>query len=349
MSQRLYVLLSIAGAIVAASAAAPTAYALPELAESAGLTVTDALTLYPDSDNPNLYYFMPNSSTFAVDATSGLPEFGFTYWGLDNPSATDSGAYMTFSLRLTSDASQKAALTSAIASGKQISVLPVAASMVGLNPSSQQGQSAGALSKFFSEFDFAPEGGLAEDDVGVNAVLTPIGAKVFKASIDNPQLIKFDYCYKTQGLGPDEKATISVDMQRVYTDFQAHASVGGWFWSAQINTEIESLRQQNAIVIDIQGGDATMEEYVRSVADEIVQRLFTVELPDTPVAGSGDNGMWGFDRVQLNYTNISELKQETWTYDKQDLTLREFCLDLGLGALGPYKGQVVKDADAPNS
>jgi hypothetical protein len=73
-----------------------SAYALPLLSENAAQNQGSALTLYPDSNNPNLFYFFPNSSKFAVDTASGLPAFGFTYWGLE-PAADDAGGYMTCS------------------------------------------------------------------------------------------------------------------------------------------------------------------------------------------------------------------------------------------------------------
>src|SRR6185295_15508306 len=210
------------------------ALALPLLAENAAQNQGSALTLYPDSDGGNRYYFFPNSSEFAIDQASNLPAFGLTYWGLE-PVADDAGAYMTFSMRLHSDREQAAALQAAISSGKRITVLPVMASTIGLTalrstpspvPGSPVETAPGGptfpLARLFDEFDFAAHAGTAETEVGVNAVLTKVGAKVFKTAVDNPQLIKFDYCYQVQGLGPNFNATIDVDWLRIYDDFQMH-------------------------------------------------------------------------------------------------------------------------------
>ena len=316
------------------------AQALPLLAENAGIMVDDIITAYPDDKDPNLVYFMPNSSVMARDAEN-LPQFGLTYWGLSNGGPIDqAGGYMTFTARLYPDASQKRALDGLRAQGKRVAVIPVQASTMGIT-STKPGSTP--LSNLFSEFNFAAKAGVMEQEVGVNAALTGIGAKVFKAAIDTPQLIKADYCYKVTGLGPNFDATITANMSRVYDYFSASYS-SGWLSKKTISVEVEKLRQANAIKIVINGGDAKMEEYVQKIAETIVQRIFTPELKTGPGPAGGDGG-WSFSRYSLNLTHKEENKEETWQYIRRDLVDREFCANVALKDLKPYKDQLVRDAD----
>ncbi len=337
MNRLFYV--ALAGAFALRSG---VSYALPLLAQSTGLNVLNALTLYPDSENPNLFYFMPNSSEFARERSSGLPSFGFTYWGLEDPRNTDAGGYMVFSMRLQSDADQKIALNAAIASGKQIAVLPVQESTIGITSTNT---SAGVpLGVLFNEFHFSHRAGRAEDEVRVKAVLTKTGPKGMKNINENPAILKVDYCYKVQGLGPNFDASITVDWKRVYDDFQAHASAGGFWHRWSIDAEVEKLRENRIVQIEINGGNAKDEEYVKGVADQIVTKLFVPELQSTPTSSSGSGG-WSFSRYSLKLTSREELKQEHWIMKRRDLVDREFCVPLVLNEIHNYKNQLVKNAD----
>lgn len=318
-----------------------TAFALPLLAESAGIYVNDVVTAYPDHEDPSLVYVMPNSSMMAKDA-AGLPQFGFTYWGLSNGgNIADAGAYLSFTARLTPDESMKRALEGLRQQGKRIALLPVQSSLVGLT-STRNGSPLGDL---FKEFNFSRVGGRAEDEIGVNAVLNGVGAKVFKAAIDTPQLFKMDYCYKVQGLGPNFDAKIMVRFDKVYDHFAASVSTGGWFSRVNIQTEIEKLEQRGDVKITINGGDAKREEYIRKLVETIVARVFKPELSNSPAAAGGGGG-WSFSRYSLSYTHREELHEENWSWKIRDNIEREFCTAISLKDIKPHKAELVRDADA---
>ena len=322
------------------------AQAIPLLGENAAQNMNALLTLYPDSNDQNLFYFMPNSSAFQMDASSGkaTPMFGFTYWGLSpGGPITDAGAFLTFTAHLTSDQGQKDGLAAFIASGKRIAVLPIKESTISLTTTST-GKSP--LGKLFDEFNFSAHGGMAEDDIGVNAIMTGIGAKVFRVAIDNSDLMKVDYCTKIQGLGPNFDASITLDYKRIYDDFQAHFSGGGWFTKVQIDAEVEKLRKEGGIVITINGGDAKMAEYVTTVADTVIAKLMIPEIKDSPTS-SGSNSVWSFTSYSLSATHREELTSFSWKIIRRDLVEREFCIPVTLSGLKPYYNDVVKNADAP--
>ncbi len=318
------------------------AQALPLLAENAGITVNHALTIYPDSDNPNVFYYMPNSSGLAFSEESNLPYFGFTYWGLSNGGPiADAGAWLTFTMKLRSDQDQKKALQSLLDEGKRIAVLPVQESAVSLQ-STKTGETPN--SALFSEFNFANKAGVMESEMGVNAVMTGVGAKVFRAAVDNPQLMKADYCFKVTGLGPNMHGKIYVKWDKVYDYFSASYSTGGFFFKKNIMVEVEKLKQKNLVDIVLNGGEATDMEKLYELTNTIIARLFQPELKMAP-GDAGGGGGWSMSRFSLRVVHKEELKEESWSINKRDLIDREFCLSLGLKDLGKYKDKIIKDAD----
>lgn len=332
---------ALLSAALAASGFSASAFATPLLSENAAQNYNGILTLYPDSVDPNLFYFMPNSSTFARE--NGKPVFGFTYWGL-NPSTplSEAGAYMSFVLRPASDAAQQAALDAAIRSGKSIAVLPVMSSMVGLT-STRNDQIP--LEKLVEEFNFPEHGGTPEAEAGINMLLTGRGATVFKQAITNPGILNLQYCYMVQGLGPNFDARVEVEMDRVYSRFEGSVSKGGWFFRKSIHTLVEKLVDERAVRILSDGGTASEREKLQEIANQIIARIFKPELDVKAPAGQESSG-WSFMRFSLSTVNRKELKRETWRITHRDLVEREFCIPLRLSDLSPYLKDVVKNADA---
>ncbi|MBC7397427.1 MAG: hypothetical protein H7333_08285 [Bdellovibrionales bacterium] len=318
--------------------------ATPILSQNEAQNVDGLLTLYPESSDQNLFYFFPNSATFQTSVIEGkaTPLFGFTYWGLSNGGAlADAGAFLTFTAHLASDEQQRKVLDAFIAAGRKVAVLPLMSSTISLH-GTKSGEAP--LSRLFDEFNFSQQGGMAEDDIGVNALMTGLGAKTFRSAIQNNSLMKVDYCFKFQGLGPNFKADINMDYQKVYDAFQAHFSGGGWFTKASINAEVEKLRESEIIHIKTDGGTAVEKDYVSKIADKIAARLFVAEL-DTKSVGTADIGGWSFTKFTFNNTHREQLGFAKWSIEARDLVEREFCIPVNLSGLKPFYGEVVKNAD----
>ncbi len=324
-----------------------SAQAVPLFGESAGTIKEGILTLYKDSQDPNKVYFFPNSTKFSVD-NSKVPLFSFVYWGLGKsngePSTEAPGAYMSLTTHLASDDSQQKALNNYMKAhpNMEVAILPIKSSIVGLTSTSN---SQPPLSLLFTEFNFAKVGGRGEDEIGVNAVLTPVGARAFKALLKKDMAgspLKFDYCYKIQGFGPNMVAQIKVDMRRVYDYFEASHS-GGWGWFAwDIKAVVEKLHENHAISIDMKGGDAKEWEALEKIAQTITARLFKPELSATPVNAANGNRLFNFG---VGSVHKEELKTETWNWSRQDLEEREFCTAISIKDLDGFQDKLITNAE----
>ena len=321
------------------------ANALPLLAENEAINDWGNLTLYPDHEDPKKFYYFPNSSRLVRDEND-VPLFNFTYWGLGNGPLNQAGAYMVFVSKLKSDSEQVTSIKKFLKTKKGgVAVLPVMQSMITLR-STKKGRPP--LQKIFDEINFPPYGGRAEDEAGISAVLTGVGAKVFRATLlKKPNAaLKVDYCYKVQGLGPDMDAKITVNMKRVYEHFQANAGFkGNLWWRASVKYEVEKLKDKRFVNWEINGGNATDEEYVQTIVTQIIKRMFKPELSTKP--SSGSKSSWGFSWFSFNANGVKreELKNEVWNIKRRDLVTREFCVPLVLRDIDNYRDDLVIDAD----
>jgi hypothetical protein len=331
------------GCILMTVAMSHTAQALPLFGETAGTIRNGILTLYRDDANPNKVYFFPNSTKFSKDS-GGIPLFNFVYWDLAN--ADKGGAYFAMTTHLASDDAQQAALDTYMKEnpGVEIAVLSVKSSSVGLQTTAANAQ---PLADLYKEFNFAKVAGRAEDEIGINAVLTPVGAKAFKALLTKAPgggLLNMQYCYKVQGYAPNMKATIVVDMRRVYDYFEASHS-GGWGWFGwNITKATETLRDQRAIVVSMEGGDAKEWEYLQTISETITARLFKPELSASPnIPQAPSNRLFRFGGGSIHK---EELKTETWHWDRRDLEERDFCTNIVLKDLEQYRDKLIVSADS---
>jgi hypothetical protein len=322
----------------------PSLNALPLLSETAGLIQYGNVTLYRDHQDSNKVYFFPNSTKFSRDQ-NGIPLFNFTYWGLGGNNPAEQGAYFTMTSRPDSDKDQREGIEKFMADNPnmKVAVLPIKSSTIGLQTTRKDSP---PLAKLFEEFNFAKAGGRAEDEIGINAVMTGIGAKAFKALLLNSpggSYLKFDYCYVIQGLGPNMDAKIDVKMDRVYEAFAGEHSGGyGWF-SWNIKAMVEKLNEHHDIHIEMNGGDAKEWEYLQAISEAITQRLFKPELSvGGNVVGEADSNR-PF-RFTGGYKKQSEYHSENWTWVRRDLVEREFCTDVTLKDLAPYLKQLVVNA-----
>ncbi len=335
---------SLVATIFAIIYSANVSHSMPLFGETAGTIKQGIVTLYKDHQDPKKVYFFPNSTQFSKDS-AGVPLFNFVSWGIkEGAAAAGAGAYLSMSTHLASDESQQKALKNYMAQypEMEVAVLPIKSSMVGLQTNVPGAQPLAAL---FTEFNFAKAGGRAEDEIGVNAVLTPVGAIAFRALLKKGMgggKLNLFYCYKIQGLGPNMDAEIKVDMRRVYDYFEGSHS-GGWGWfSWDIKRVVETLNNEKSIVIKMNGGDAKEWEVLNKVAETITARLFKPEIAASPISPASGNNVFRFGAGSVHK---NELQSEKWTWTRRDLEEREFCTPIMIKDLQQHLEDLVTTAD----
>lgn len=307
------------------------AMALPILTESVDGSGSIA-TIYPDHENPNKVYFMPNRGSLQKNG-SGIPEFGLTYWGLKTPETA--GGYLAAILNLSTGAELQTAINSQLAKGKQVAVLPVQKSYIDFATNDEKP----TMDVMFESLDLPDFSGRAEDSFGFQATLTPVGARALPALLKSGGAgAVMSYCYQVTGLSPVFNAKITLNYYKVYEHFLAQAKVGRWFWKAKIRTEIEKLLENKTIQIEINGGDAKKADYVMALMDRMVEKFFEPQLQNRRNSAGG--------RIGISYTKIVEDRKQTFQLTQRELITRDYCIGMSLNDLKKYPELIVNADNA---
>jgi hypothetical protein len=322
------------------------AYALPVLSETAGGISTDIMTLFKDHEDPNLYYFLPNSGAFSRNA-DGTPVFSLTTWGL-NGSPNDGGGFMSFVLRGGLSPEVKRAIDTWLSHnpGKRLAVVPIYNSFItamGVNGSDQK-EVTKNWQTMFKAIDLPPNGGVAESELSVNVMLTTIGAKVFKAQLKSsvPTTFGLNLCYTVQGATPAMDAMVTLHYKHIYEKFEAEFSGGGWWWSENVKSVVEKLRNEGLITINILGGDAKLEDYMNRLTDEFIKQFMVQRLPDTGAGTSSSGGLYQFS---ISSTYKEERNDATIHLIRRDFIQNKYCNALPMKDIAPYADKLLVDAD----
>jgi hypothetical protein len=305
--------------------------ALPILTESVngqGLLAT----IYPDHEDANKVYFLPNRGSLQVDSR-GVPEFGMSYWGISKESP-DAGGYFVGIFNLSMGGDLKKAVETHLAQGKQVAVIPVQSSHVHF----KEKNGVRIMQDLFKEVDLPAFAGRVDDSFSLSASLTKNGARMLAAQIRSGAVgTDLNYCYSITGLSPVFDAKITLNYHKIYTHFLAQASFGRWWYRVNIRTEIEKLIENSSIKIVINGGDAKKYDYIMALVDRMSEKFFVPELENRRNAATG--------RIGISYTQIVEDREQTFQLTQREIIQRDFCLGMGLGQLKDFPFLIV-DTDA---
>jgi|GEM_PF-2504955 len=352
---------------------AANASAVPLLRATAADFQNDLATIYPDSQDPNLYYFLPNKGGIAFD-NKGKPLFELTTWGLKEGDPKKGGGYMSFVTEAGLTDALRAELKAFQAKhpGARLTVVPFGKSSieVGRDISSQFDQALvpdpsrpapttpptppvlGGFGMLFTDIMLPPSAGVAETQEGVNAMLTQQGARVMRAILSGSgspdgeagnHLWDLSLCYQVYGALPVMEANIHMDYQKIYEYFQTSAS-GGWGWFGwSLSAVVEKLRQNKTIDWQITGGDAKDEDYVKAIAKELADTYLKPQLSNSPGASS----YTPFAAINFGFNATYKEERSTADYHmrKQVYITDDRCVDMGVSGLAPWKNGILHSAD----
>lgn len=302
----------------------PFSHAVPVLGLSGDSIVSDdlrAVTLYPDSENPKLFYYFPNMGKVMKDK-NGIPDF--TMVKLNQP--TDGiGGYISGVMALEHSEGQAEALKKKRGEGFQLAPLPVRSSYFTLTSKKQNEREF--LSGIFKEVALPDLAGRPEDPFGFSATLTPVGAAILKAAlVDNRSNgTTFQYCYVVSGLTPEFHGEVVMNYRKIYEHFVARAGGRKWFKRVEVRGEVEKLRESGQIRIKMLGGTPTERAYLESLTEQLLKRFFEPQLANRRNDVSSNYG--------LNYTRIEEDRERKIILDSSEPIELSYCTTMSLGSI----------------
>lgn len=279
------------------------------------------MTLFKDSSDTKLFYFVPRFSELATFPGSGKLKFGSRLFKKSTSDPTDGFAIYNFSVSGVIPAAElmkaKAELDAIYGPGVRISAITPDARAPSLSPltggiyTNIKCQSVGV--DLFA--DLACSFTVPEDIA--NDV-----KELFKEPLGWAGQI--DFTVRTKKTSFDWK--ITANWHRVQEHFKSQVSVKYWFVSANLSYETQKLIENDTIHIDITGGTPSQKEMVYGFAEKIAQRLFVPTLQPGPMAGHPSGSAVCFS---LSYSRVEEDRTSIWSGSERDYEEKP----LGIAAL----------------
>jgi hypothetical protein len=294
---------------------APEANALPELDLQTSVVV-DGVTVnfFPDSPNPNLFYFMPTTMELAPDVGGGL-KFGFHHWGITKADPLHGvGGNATFTIQPSWDKALIAKATAELRKTKPqavVSVIPIEKSYWDLVVANSFANDPTYVKPSLLLDDLTIKYSQTLKDLGITATVDQLGdqAKNVLESIagaggTGPQAFSVDlndlggrlsaatpgartqanylgarYRFMVKGVTPKFRAELTVHWRKTYEHFRATVSGGYWFVSGSNTVDIQSMRTDGSIELKITAG--AVDEKNETLLDTIFQTLVSARINGT--------------------------------------------------------------------
>lgn len=267
------------------------------------------MTLFRDSADPKLFYFVPKFSELATFPGTGKLKFGAR---LFKKTANPSDGFAIFNFAV-SGVVPRSELTAALAEltamygpGVRISAITPDTKAPALTPLMEgiytniKCQSAGV--DLFTDLACSFT---VPEDIAMDV------KEIFQTALGWPGQI--DFTVRTKKTSFDWK--ITANWHLVQEHFKSQVSVKYWFVSTNLAYETQKLIQNDTIHIDITGGTPTQREMVYGFAEKIAQRLFVQTLRPGPTAAHPSGSAVCFS---LSYSKVEEDRVSVWSGSERD-------------------------------
>ncbi len=261
------------------------------------------MTVYKDSDDPNLFYYIPQFAEVAKN-TSGNLSFGGGYFQGNQNDPDDDFGLFNFTVRgvAPSKELQKALAELRQNYGPSASLQPVV-------PTVKTPQLSGISAYPYIALNCQDRGGNLYTDLAGSFSIAGKYARDVMGMMTKGQGWNGQISWTTRAVQPEFEWWITANWKRVQEHFKSQVSVQYWFVKANLGYELQKLQENGTIEIKTRGGTPGEKEKVRKLAEEIAGRLFKRELQPSPFQSHPSGAALC---VSLNYSKVVEDKVETW-------------------------------------
>lgn len=247
-----------------------------------------SVTVFPDLNNPNDYYYLPDKARIAT-AANGQPQFSFLRYvqnvrgGAETETREGDGGGIVHAVI-------ELSLTPAMLEQARGDLRRVNSAGTIKGPIIYAGGSIALISSVSS-----PEGGLSTKILGlgkapildggkasVSIQLTKQGSKILWESFKTPtpdMSISFEMDLK--GFRSPKRAIVEANFEQVYQHTSFQAAIAAPILAAEINTAFDDLVKTGAIKVTLIGVDENMEKAVDEAYTKLTRLMFE------PVGGTG--------------------------------------------------------------
>ena len=248
------------------------------------------LTLFPDLDNENNYYYMPNQVQLALHP-DGKPMFSFIKYVRNTDGSAGTGSQITrsgeaggiihavVSLKVTDDQIKEAerALRRFKSGGKIVGpVIYKSGTVMLVSSFNREGENVRRVVGLGT----API--LEGQNCAVSVHLTKEASDILWATFETPTPdFSISFEMEIEGFLSPKRAEIKANWDRIYSHHSFQAAMASPILSAEIQMAFDELRDQGAIVVTQIGSDEQMDKLVETAYNQLANLMLD------KIAGSG--------------------------------------------------------------
>ena len=281
---------------------------------------TDYMTVYKDSDDPSLFYYIPQFAEVSK-RNDGELNFGAAFFEKNPNDPNDGFSLYNFGVRGVFPSAELERIKEELEA-----IYGIPASLQPVNPSVSTPSLTPITNGIYRSITCQKNGGNLYTDLAASF------------TVDESLEPEFSELVKSGGIGwagainytvltrrTSFKFKITANWKRVLEHFKTQISVKYWFVKANLSYETQKLIQNGTIKFEIVGGTPSQKEWVTNLTEKIAQRLFVPELKPTPFATHPSGAALC---VSVNYSKVEEDKTEIWEGEISDFEEKE----LGMAA-----------------
>lgn len=278
------------------------------------------LTLFPDVNNPDVYYYVSDKPRLATDV-NGRPQFSFLRYKdnkrptADQPERREAEGggilHALVVLGVTQEQIRDAQRDlQRIRSGARIQ-----------GPVLYKSGKLGLVSSFKD-----PDGNLTTKVVGlgnapildgekaaVSLLLTKQGAKILSESFETPTPdISFSFEMELDGYRSPHRALIKADFEQIYEHQAFGAGVASTYLAAEIKAAFDDLVRKGAITVTTVGSDEKLEALLTTAYNKITEIMFN------PLGGTGTPSLAGLAEGVAGQPSLLDRASTLLNQSRQD-------------------------------
>ena len=264
---------------------------------------TNFATVYKDSDDPKLFYYVPQFAEVSKRRDGSL-NFGFqVYPRLPDPN--DGFVQINFGVNGVMPQRDlieiRDTLRSAYGDGIRLSPVSPDSKAPALHPLSDH---------IYLSQRAQPRGVNLFTDLACSLTLSEIDAVPAAEAFKSQNRGWAGYIgYSVRTKKTEFKWKITANWYRMQEHFKSQISVKYWFVKANLSYETKKLIENDTIKIEIDGGTPSQNEMVYTMAEKIAARLFVPTLQSSPLASHPSKAAVCFS---LGYSRIEENRTSVW-------------------------------------
>lgn len=271
---------------------------------------TNFMTVYRDSNDPKLFYYVPKFAEVSKTNTGKL-KFGAQLFKRNPNDPNDGFAVYNFGVTGVTPSSDFQAVVAALEANYGTGI-----KLAVVSPDTSAPKLVTLTEGIYRNIKCQANGANLYTDLAcsftIDESLEP-DMKNFFTSTQVGWAGEIDFVVRTKKTSFDWK--ITANWHRIQEHFRSQVSVKYWFVSANISYETQRLIENDTLHIEMTGGTPSQKEKIYTFAERIAQRLFVPTLQENPMPGHPSGSAVCFS---LNYSKIEEDKTSVWSGTEAD-------------------------------